>query len=333
MDHLLYDMPLFVEVAKAKSFSLAAAALDMPVSTVSRRIAAMERKMGIALFYRNTRSVELTENGKEFFASCSLIVSEARNACDTLIHNVRSPTGKIRLSIPGDLYHIYLMGALSEFSVAHPGIQLHVHFSTRWVDLLTEPFDLEIRAGRLPDSDLKVRKLATLNPGLYAAPGLLKEHPPIRKPKDLMNIPCISLSHQGNIWELHKKDRIERVSIQARHTVNSPSIGMEFALSGQGVTPLIETIAAPFRENGKLVLILPEWKTPDVDISIVMAGNHLPHRIRLFVDYLADCFTLKTGEQRHRQIIEHIIPLHDDFEDSVRSRGNMLSASQRGKAT
>ena len=290
MERLLRDMPLFVEVARQKSFSRAADALDMPVSTLSRRIAGLERELGLPLFRRNSRNVELTESGKEFFLRCEFIVGEAEMAKDMVTRNMKSPSGRVRVSMTGDLYHTFMRGMLSAFAAKWPGIHLQVHFTERNVDLLTEPFDLDLRGGPLPDSGLKARKLITLRPALYASPSLLEFHPAPEKPEDLRNIPCITLAQAGNTWTMRKGERVETVPVNAVHTVNTISIAYEFALEGLGVSWMAPSLIPVLEEHGDLVPILPGWTSPGVDINVLMADRELPRRVRLFVDYLVNYF-------------------------------------------
>ncbi len=218
MERLLRDMPLFVEVAKRRSFTLAADALDMPVSTLSRRIAALEKELGLPLLRRNSRNVELTESGKEFFERCDFIVAEAEMARDIVTRNMKSPTGRVRIALTGDIYHAYMRGAFSAFAAEWPGIHLQVHFSERAVDLLTEPFDLDIRRGPLPDSGLKARRLITLWPSLYASPKLLESYSAPKEPRDLRNTPCITLAQAGDRWTMRKGKREASITLSRNRT-------------------------------------------------------------------------------------------------------------------
>ena len=104
MERMLRDLPLFVEVARQKSFTRAAENLDLPLSTVSRRIIALESELGVRLFLRSSRKVELTEMGVQFFDRCSTVVADAEAAWEELSHNMQGPSGKVRLSLPMDLY-------------------------------------------------------------------------------------------------------------------------------------------------------------------------------------------------------------------------------------
>lgn len=310
MREIIKDMPLFVEVARQKSFSQAAENLDIPVSTLSRRISTMEKKLGVPLLRRNSRNVELTGAGKRFFERCDFIVSDAMDACETVIQDMKNPSGKIRLSMPGDVYHSFLTDALSSFAVTWPNIHLSVSFSDRWVDLLTEPYDLELRVGiydTLPDSSLKMRKMGSGQSTLFASPQLLEKYPTPQTPDDLKHIPCISLMAQGDIWYLSSGTENVRVPVQSIHTFSSMSASLEFSLAGLGVACIAYPLVARHLEAGALVPVLDGWGMPASGAFLVMSGNQ-PHRVRLFIDHLVSYFDQLTSTlslPKERQKLRH----------------------------
>lgn len=291
MHRFLTDLPLFVEVAKWKSFTLAADALDMPLPTVSRRIAAMEKSLGIKLFNRNKRKVELTEAGKGFFERCEFVVTEAQDALENLLKEQKNHTGRIRLALPATTYFTFMQGALSSFTATYPGIEMHVYFSTRWMDLYTEPFDLEIRSGDLPDSDLVARKLYTTTMGIYASRELLERYPTPQAPRELSPLPYIQTTvFPRQSLELRKGNKRESVPMRPVHVVNGLALGMEFLLAGQGIAVVEMGTARNYEESGKIVRLLPEWIVPGVDINLVRVSGKNPHRIQLFADHLVQHF-------------------------------------------
>lgn len=290
MNLLLRDMPIFVEAVKQKSFTRASEMLDIPLSTVSRRIIALEKNLGMPLFYRSAGKIELTDSGKLLFDRCKFIVDEADNAYEAIVQNIKSPSGPVRVSMSADMYNSYLTGTLSSFAAQWPGIQLHIHLSSRWVDLFSEPYDLDLRVGPLPDSDLKVRKLTTLRPRMYASNKLLEFYAAPKKPADLTTVPCISFAQAGEVWELSKGKQVEKVRIKPVHVVNSVSVSLELVLAGLGIGWFVAPMVAKYEKAGELVRILPDWGNPDVDINAVMATSQLPQRVRLFLDYLVQTF-------------------------------------------
>ena len=292
-EKLFRDIPLFVEAAKQGSFTLAAEALDIPLPTVSRRIAAMEKALGVPLFYRKTRKIELSEYGQALYERYRYIVDEAGAALEQLFDDLNEPRGPLRFSVHPEVYHTYMQGVVAGFSAQWPGINLIVQFSARWVDLYTEPFDLDIRAGMLPDSDLKVRKLVTLTPALYASPELLKHYPPLKSPSDLSKIPCVSPHITDKPQIISKEGVSETLQIRPAHQVDNLLLSLELALAGAGVIWSVKQLAGPYVESGELVRVLPGWTLPGFDLNVVMASSRIPKRVRLFVDYLAEHFARK----------------------------------------
>lgn len=285
------DLPFFVEVARQKSFTQAADVLDIPLPTISRRIAAMEKNLGIRLFNRNSRKVELTEAGRNFYDNCEFVVAEAGNALENLLREQKRHTGRIRLALPATVYFTYMQGALGVFAATYPGIEMHVNFSTRWVDLYSEPFDVEIRTGDLPDSDLIVRRLITSEMGVYAAPELLGQYPVPEAPNDLAAFPYIHMTiFPRHGLELCMADKAEFVSLRPAHIVNGLALGLDFLLAGQGIAAMEVGTVREYEQSGKLIRLLPEWSMPGVTINLVRARGKISHRVQLFVDYLAGHF-------------------------------------------
>lgn len=151
---LLNDMALFVEVAHTRSFRRAADATGVPNSTLSRRISALEKAIGLRLLHRTTRRVELTEAGQLYYERCRRIVEEARLAHEQLGELLAQPSGVLRASLPVDFATIYMAPLVAEFARRYPGIAFDFDLTPRRVDLVAEPYDVAIRMGELTDSNL-----------------------------------------------------------------------------------------------------------------------------------------------------------------------------------
>lgn len=285
--NLLTDMPLFVEVARRKSFTLAAEVLNMPDSTVSRRISALEKELGVRLLNRNSRNVEMTESGREFFEYCENIVAEAAAARDLLLDNAKTPSGRVRVSLRNDIYLSYLSEAFLEFARKWADIQLHTVFNQYWIDLLTEPFDLDIRVGNeMPSSALVARRLGCARPALYAAPALLADHPAPAVPADLDRIPVVGLVSAGDQLKLTRAGQTETVTLRLTHQFTCACACLNFALAGLGLILLSPRQAEPHLKTGSLVRLLEDWDPPGEDVYLVAASNWVPRRVRLFMEHL-----------------------------------------------
>ncbi len=287
MLNFLNDIPLLLEVSRQKSFTKAADILGIGASTLSRRIRQAEERMGVPLFYRDTRNVELTEHGARLVERCEFIVEEARKAQDALLMEVQTPSGVLRACTFRDMCDARMREALVAFGKRWPDVQLELSFLEQAVDLRTAPYDVAFLIGPAIAPPLVARKLITIEPYLYASPELLARYPMPREPKDLLRLPCIVLERIGRRWPMHNSERQVMVEVQPRYTFSSVEMCHDFAIAGLGVALLRGLHAEPDERAGRLVRLLPEWSGGfGHDVNIVTGPGRLPQRVRLFVDHM-----------------------------------------------
>jgi len=287
MQDFLNDIPLLVEVARQKSFTKAAETLGLGVSTLSRRIKLLEERMGALLFYRDTRNVELTDNGAYLLDRCGFVLDEARKAYDSVVMNMQKPSGLIRISMFLDLYDGMLKQALLDFAAKWPDIQMELSFQEEPVDMRTDPFDVAFVAGPSIPQALVARKLLTIEPFLYASPKLLERYPLPKEPADLYRMPCIALQRFGRRWPMHNGRQQVTVELEPRYSFSSVEMCRDFLLAGHGVAMLRKERAEPDEKAGRLVRVLPDWSGGFVhDVNLVMGSSQQPQRVRLFVDHV-----------------------------------------------
>ena len=279
------DMLFFVEVATCKSFTQAANNLDIPTSTLSRRIAAYEKYLGVRLFNRNSRRVELTESGKAFFDRCEYIVNESYQAKEELTTASKTISGKIRLATPAD-FCLYCGDIIIDFAKEYPDISLEIQSQEAWVDLISGPFDINIRVGDMPSSNLVARKLNEFNSSLYASPKLFERYPVPKHPNDLLALPTVRVN-RNTLWKLQKGSKTIIIAPRSRFTANSISLLTEFATAGLGVGELGSGLGKSLVEEGRLVHVLPDWQLPSISVYAVTASKETPTRVSLFIDFLS----------------------------------------------
>ena len=285
----LADMPCFVEVADAASFTRAAERLGIPLATLSRRITALEQHLGTRLFFRGARSLTLTEDGRELLESARLMLAEAEGARQRLMLRHGEPFGPIRVSMEAAVFHCFLHGALGSFAARYPGVDLKLVFSDAWKDLHHEPFDLDIRSGPVPYRHLKVRKLLSVVPALYCAPALLENFPRPEAPEDLTRLPWIAPAAESrSLLSFSRNGRLLNVTLRPKHAVQSIDLTMELVLLGQGVTMLMPCMACRLEREGRLIRLLPDWTLAPANVHLALPGDKPPGRVRLFVDHLAE---------------------------------------------
>jgi DNA-binding transcriptional LysR family regulator len=287
MNHL-NDMALFVEVARVKSFRKAAEALGIPNSTLSRRISALEKAIGLRLLHRTTRKIELTEAGQLYYARSKRIVDEARLAHEQLGEMLEQPTGILRVSLPVDLGTLYLTPIIADFARHYPGITFEFDLTPRRVDLVTEPFDVAIRMGKLEDSALISRLIGRHARHLYASPRYIETSGEPAEPADLAAHECICMPKVA-FWTLNQSmSKVEvDVSVNGRFTLNSVGMIRSLAVSHQGVALLPEKIVADDLITGRLRRVLPEWQGSPVSIYAVTETRLTPAKTQRFIEFLS----------------------------------------------
>ncbi len=287
MQDFINDIPLLVEVARQKSFTKASEILKISASTLSRRIKLLEERMGVLLFYRDTRNVELTDNGVYLLDRCGFILEEVQSTYDAVVRNMQKPSGLIRVCMFRDMYIPEFKNALLDFVANWPDIQLDLTFVEHAVDMRTDPYDVAFLIGPSIVPPLIARKLMTIKPFLYASPKLLERHFLPKEPHDLHQLPCIALQRFGRRWPMHKGNRQITVEVQPKYSFSSVEICRDFALAGHAVAMLHEGLAEPEEKAGRLVRLLPDWSGGFVhDVNLVTGSSQLPLRVRLFVDHM-----------------------------------------------
>lgn len=290
-DANLNDMALFVEVVKAKGFRSAAAVVGVPDSTLSRRIGALEKSIGLRLLHRTTRKIELTEAGQLYYERCRRIVDEARLAHQQLGEMLEHPSGHLRVSLPVDFAIAFIAPRMAEFSARYPGITFEFDLSPRRVDLVSEPFDVAIRMGDQPDSTLISRKLATFSGHAYASPAYLAVHGEPRHPEDLAEHECLLFGASQTSWRLIGGAETVEVQVGGRYRFNSVGMLQRMAGLGAGVALLAELLVGDDLAAGRLRRIMPEWQATPVSLHAVTETRLIPAKTQRFIAFLKECLS------------------------------------------
>ncbi len=291
MDADLNDVLAFTRVADSGSFTAAAARLGWPKSSVSHRVARLERLLGARLLERSTRRLRLTDVGARYHEHARRVLEELEQASATVARFRSEPHGRLRISASVVLGQALLPPLVAEFGSRYPEVQLFVDLSNRRVDLLEEGFDLAIRSGVLPDSSLVARTLGRAAARLYAAPSYLHQRGQPREPDELAdhllidNAPTTT-THR---WTLsHDDGRDATVPVRFRLAGNDPVLLREVAAQGEGIVSLPDFVAAPAVAERRLVPVLPPWATRRVDVHAVFPSHKsLSPALRAFVDLAA----------------------------------------------
>jgi DNA-binding transcriptional LysR family regulator len=284
---LLNDMALFVEVVKARSFRKAAETINVPNSTLSRRIGLLEKAIGLRLLHRTTRRIELTEAGQIYFERCNRIVEEARLAHEQLGEILEQPTGLLRVSLPVDFANTYLAPMIVEFAELYPGISFEFDLTPRRVDLVAEPFDVAIRMGEQEPSHMIARPLAGLTPQLYASPRYLEQYGEPGKPSDLTAHQCLCMG-KTKVWTVNNGKETVDVAVDGRFRLNSVGMIRRLAALGMGIANLPAEIVSDELSDKRLQRVMPEWEGTPTPVFAVTETRLIPAKTQRFIEFLRE---------------------------------------------
>jgi len=291
--HLIHHVRVFLEVAKTGSFTAAANALEMPKSSTSRSIAALEKELGIKLINRTTRTLVLTEEGQRYFEQCSRGMNEIAMATQLAQTAPSRPNGPLRIAAPIDFTVRLTADKVREFLDRYPDVTLDLHFTPKWMDPLAERYDVTVRMGELPDSSLVIRRLGDLPRRLYASPDYLARFGHPRNPQDLTKHQCVLRSERGSDqierrWTLRASRRSVDVEVRGRAAANNVGFIRNLAVAGNGIAVMADVFAIPEVEAGRLVPVLSDWSATSLPVYAVTTSQLLPAKTRALLDFLSD---------------------------------------------
>lgn len=274
---------VFAKVVEAGSFVGASKALDMPTSTVSRKVSELEARLGARLLQRTTRSLSLTDEGRIYYAHAARVAAEVEEAELAVDRMQEAPRGRLRVTVP--LNFGFLAPAFASYLARYPEVELEVVGADRLVDLVHEGFDVAVRAGGLADSTLVARRLGDLQSFLVASPRFLERAGAPEAPRDLESTDCLVFGAGELVrWRLVKEDEELAVDVRARLVVNDFDFLEQAARAGLGIAmlPAFRCVA-----HGGLSRVLPAWRSPAIPIHAVYPSTrHLSPKVKTFLDHL-----------------------------------------------
>lgn len=259
----LNDLRFFAEIVERGSFTLAAQALGVQTSRLSRRVSALEAELGVRLLNRSTRRLSLTDAGKHFLEHCQAIIAHAQAAYEDVEKTRSAPSGVVRMSCPIGMLESGMSRILLGYLERYPDVRLILDDTNRRVDVIQEGLDLALRVRRPPlaDSELVIRQLWKTNTILVASPGLLARHPPLSTLEDISKLPTLARGDVSERFEWTFYDR-EGKAVSASHkprlaTDDLSTLRMA-ARAGMGVADLPRELVEAEIRDGSLIQVLPE---------------------------------------------------------------------------
>ncbi|HEY1843447.1 MAG TPA: LysR family transcriptional regulator [Buttiauxella sp.] len=292
----LNDLWYFVQVVDNGGFSPASRVIGIPKSRLSRRIALLEERLDTRLIQRSTRSFTVTEAGQVFYRHCKAMIIEAEAAQEAIDTLRAEPRGLVRLTCPITLLHVHISEMLARFMAKYPQVAIQLEETNRQVDVLNENVDLAIRVRPLPleDSDLVMRRLADRSMCLVASPELVERLGRPASPADLQSWPSLALSKPQQVyrWCLIGPGKQEVILHHAPRFVTTDMLALRTAaVAGVGIVQLPLLLLKEQIAAGRLVHLLPEWRTRKEIIHVVFPSRRgqLP-AVRALIDFLAECY-------------------------------------------
>jgi DNA-binding transcriptional LysR family regulator len=294
MDHL-DSLKVFVGVADAHGFAPAARRLQMSAPAVTRAIAALERRLGVQLLERTTRSVRLTEIGERFLGDCRRILAELDEAEASAGGAHTVPQGELALTAPSMFGRLHVAPVTLDFLAAYPKVSVRSLFVDRVVHMLDEGFDVAVRIARLPDSSLTAVPVGSVRRVVVASPAYLAARGAPLTPADLHAHDAIGFSPNGgsNVpWSFPSPgDAVRRETVQPRMQLvaNASEVAVEAALRGLGLVRALSYQVDPEVHAGRLVVLLEAYEPAPIPVQLVyVAGRKAPAKVRAFVDFAAE---------------------------------------------
>jgi DNA-binding transcriptional LysR family regulator len=281
----LDDLYLFAEIAHSGGLIRGAKRLGLPKSTVSRRLAQLERDVGAKLINRNARNFEMTETGRVYAERAQRMVESYLEAQDFLSQQDAKPRGVLKVAMPADFAIFFLSDAITSFTKTYPNVTLDIEASPQLVDIIGDRFDLAIRMGKLADSSLIAKPLTSMPRHFYASRSFLKKHGTPTTLDELAELPFISLQTQAPAMStLVVALKRGNLTFMPRTIIKTNSIGLthSLAIAGAGVTLLPDVMA-----KDSLVRVLAAVQPTPVDAHFVLPQRQwLPVKTRAFIDHL-----------------------------------------------
>jgi DNA-binding transcriptional LysR family regulator len=285
----LNDIAVFVRVVELESFSRAARALSMPVSTVSRKVTALEERLGVTLLQRTTRKLSLTAQGRAYFDQCSEPLSHLYDAERVITETQKKPEGLLRISGPVMLEQEPFYAFLSSFLKAYPLIEVDLYFTNLFLDLIAENIDVAIRFGDMRDSSLVAQRVGRSVRHLVASPEYVRNHRLPSRPQDLSEHPCVLINARNNEaeWRLVSGRKSVKIRVTGPVAARDFHVVNAFALRGHGIALVPSCYCDAPIARGELVRVLPEWSSPEIGVHAVYPTRRfMPSKLKVFLDEL-----------------------------------------------
>jgi DNA-binding transcriptional LysR family regulator len=287
----LEAMSILRAAVETGSFSAASRRLRVPLPTVSRKVAELERHLKARLLVRSTRKLALTDAGADYLAACKRILKQVDEAEAAVAGEYSVPRGELAVTAPVVFGRLHVLPAVCDFLARFADIDVHLKLSDRNVNLIDDQIDVAVRIGALPDSSVSATKVGTVRRVVCGSPDILAAHGTPKQPEDLAGTPCVTVASAAGRapWTFARgRGAARSVPVQERLSVNTVEAALDAALAGVGLTRVLSYQAARAVRDGKLRVVLQKFEPTPLPVSLMHAGGDpLPLKVRSFLDFAA----------------------------------------------
>jgi DNA-binding transcriptional LysR family regulator len=287
-------MRMFVRVIEKGSFSSVAKERGIGQPAVSKQISALEDELGAELLHRTSRSIALTDAGRDFYESALHILDDVENATSRIGRGQTAPKGLIRVTVPPTFARLHMVSKLPAFFAAYPDMAVELAASQSPTTIIEDGFDLAIHSGDLPDSTLVARRFAQTMIILVATPQYLTRHGAPESPDDLHRFRSVIFVEQGAIqpWNFGSGKEVQRViptGVFRTSDIEQMRMGV---LEHLGIAQAPAWLfAAELREGTVIRLLTPFERTVPI-LAVRPASRRMSTKVRIFIEHLEKTFVL-----------------------------------------
>jgi len=291
----LNDLKLAIRIADLNSISAASRELNLTPAAASAALKRLEQRLNCQIFIRSTRNMHLTEEGKLFIESSREAINILDVASNTLNNNNDQVSGDIGLSMPSDLGRNIVSDWLETFLLSTPSVTLTLHLSDHNSDLIEQNLQIALRYGHLADSPLKRRYLASSPRYVVASPEYIEKYGQPNSPAELQQHKLLNWNLGNNKqhqWRFNKDNQTRHININPVKTTNDGALLREWAVAGHGIAYKNWIDIAKNVEQGRLIILLKEYRSEDVPLQLVYLQTEYPRKkLRMVIDFLQQKFT------------------------------------------
>ena len=283
----LQTLEVFVAVAETGSFAAGARKVGLSAPSVTRGVNALEDRLGVRLFTRTTRRVNLTEIGQSYLEDVRLILAQMKDADGSAAGLASNPVGKLRITCPNEFGRMYIMPILTDYLDAYPDVDAEVVMVDRIVNIVDEGYDLAVRIGHLQQSGLIAVKVGEVRRMVCASPNYLKKHGRPANPSELTKHQIIvnAPASRNMEWRFEGASP-QSVSFNPRLSISSVAASISVARSGWGLCRVLSYQVGEDTQNGTLIPVLEEFEPDPLPIQLVhIEGRSAPAKLRTFIDF------------------------------------------------